>query len=105
MPRPTGGPTAGTTSALGTGIAQGYATLGRIGYEGRFDYAAIGSVTNLAARLCDRAAAPWQVLVSRQVHVAVQHEPSTTSWSATCSREASAVPCGCTTSGSPTATR
>ncbi len=59
--------------ALGTGIAQGYATLGRIGYEGRFDYAAIGSVTNLAARLCDQAA-PWQVLVSRQVHVAVQHE-------------------------------
>ena len=40
--------------ALGIGIAQGYATLGRIGFEGRFDYAAIGSVTNLAARLCSR---------------------------------------------------
>ena len=37
---------------FGIGIAQGYATLGRIGFEGRFDYAAIGSVTNLAARLC-----------------------------------------------------
>ena len=48
--------------ALGTGIAQGYATLGRIGYEGRYDYAAIGSVTNQAARLCAEAA-PWEVLV------------------------------------------
>lgn len=48
--------------ALGTGIAQGYATLGRIGYEGRYDYAAIGSVTNQAARLCAEAE-PWQVLV------------------------------------------
>ena len=37
---------------FGIGIAQGFATLGRIGFEGRFDYAAIGSVTNLAARLC-----------------------------------------------------
>jgi len=37
---------------LGIGIAQGYATLGAIGFEGRWDYACIGSVTNLAARLC-----------------------------------------------------
>ena len=37
------------------GIAQGFATLGRVGFEGRFDYAAIGTVTNLAARLCDAA--------------------------------------------------
>ena len=37
------------------GIAQGYATLGKIGFEGRHDYAAIGSVTNLAARLCSEA--------------------------------------------------
>ena len=37
---------------LGIGIARGYATLGAIGYEGRFDYTAIGSVVNLAARLC-----------------------------------------------------
>jgi adenylate cyclase len=52
--------------ALGVGIAQGYATLGRIGFEGRFDYAAIGVVTNLAARLC-AAAGAWQVLASQRV--------------------------------------
>ena len=52
--------------ALGTGIAQGYATLGRIGFEDRFDYAAIGSVTNLAARLVG-AAEPWQVLTTDRV--------------------------------------
>ena len=51
------------------GIAQGFATLGRIGFEGRFDYAAIGSVTNLAARLCV-AAPPWQILVTQRVKVA-----------------------------------
>ena len=50
------GQRAGTTSRS-DGIAQGYATLGRIGFEGRFDYAAIGSVTNLAARLCAEAEA------------------------------------------------
>jgi adenylate cyclase len=53
-----------------TGIAQGYATLGRIGFEGRFDYAAIGSVTNLAARLCTDAEA-WQVLVTDRVLAAI----------------------------------
>jgi class 3 adenylate cyclase len=52
--------------ALGVGTAQGFATLGRIGFEGRFDYAAIGVVTNLAARLCG-AAGPWQVLASERV--------------------------------------
>jgi class 3 adenylate cyclase/CheY-like chemotaxis protein len=52
--------------ALGTGIAQGYATLGRIGYEGRYDYAAVGSVTNQAARLCAEAA-PWEVLVPERL--------------------------------------
>jgi len=52
--------------ALGIGIAQNFATLGRIGFEGRFDYAAIGSVTNLAARLCADAG-PWQVLVTDRV--------------------------------------
>ena len=52
--------------SLGIGVAQGYATLGRIGYEGRFDYAAIGSVTNLAARLCSAAAA-GQILVAQRV--------------------------------------
>ena len=57
--------------ALGIGIAQGYATLGRIGFEGRFDYAAIGSVTNLAARLCADAG-PWQVLVTDRVLAAIE---------------------------------
>ncbi len=48
--------------ALGAGVAQGYATLGAIGFEGRWDYAAIGNVTNLAARLCSEASA-GQILV------------------------------------------
>jgi adenylate cyclase len=52
--------------ALGIGIAQGYATLGRIGFDGRHDYAAIGSVTNLASRLCADAD-PWQILVTGRV--------------------------------------
>ena len=51
---------------LGCGIAQGYATLGQIGFEGRWDYAAIGSVTNLAARLCSEARG-GQVLVDRKI--------------------------------------
>ncbi len=42
--------------ALGIGMAQGHATLGAIGFEGRWDYAAIGRVTNLAARLCCESA-------------------------------------------------
>jgi class 3 adenylate cyclase len=54
---------------LGAGIAQGHATLGRIGFEGRSDYAAIGSVVNLAARLCE-AAQPGQILISQRVHAA-----------------------------------
>jgi class 3 adenylate cyclase/CheY-like chemotaxis protein len=57
--------------ALGVGIAQGFATLGRIGFEGRFDYAAIGSVTNLASRLCAEAK-PWQILVSQKVQTACE---------------------------------
>ncbi len=56
---------------FGVGIAQGFATLGRIGYEGRFDYAAIGTVTNLAARLCGEADA-GQVLVSQRVFSVVE---------------------------------
>jgi class 3 adenylate cyclase len=65
--------------ALGCGIAQGYATLGAIGFEGRWDYAAIGNVTNLAARLCAEAAG-GQVLVDRKtmasVEALVQAEPA-----------------------------
>ena len=57
---------------VGIGIAQGFATLGRIGFEGRFDYAAIGNVTNLAARLCSDAG-PWQVLVTDRVLAATEH--------------------------------
>jgi class 3 adenylate cyclase len=56
---------------FGVGVASGYATLGRIGFEGRVDYGAIGSVTNMAARLCTEAA-PQQILVSQRVHVAVE---------------------------------
>jgi class 3 adenylate cyclase len=56
---------------FGTGIAQGYATLGKIGFEGRFDYAAIGTVTNLASRLCDEAQA-GQILISQRVYAAVE---------------------------------
>ena len=52
--------------ALGVGVAQGYATIGTVGFEGRIDYAAIGSVTNLAARLCGDAEA-WQILASERV--------------------------------------
>jgi adenylate cyclase len=57
--------------ALGIGIAQGYATLGKVGYADRFDYASIGSVTNLAARLCAEAA-PWQILVTQRVNAAAE---------------------------------
>ncbi|MBI3628342.1 MAG: adenylate/guanylate cyclase domain-containing protein [Candidatus Rokubacteria bacterium] len=51
---------------LGVGVAQGYATIGAIGFEGRWDYGAIGTVTNLAARLCGEAK-PGQILISLRV--------------------------------------
>jgi adenylate cyclase len=57
--------------AFGMGMAQGYATLGKIGFEGRFDYAAIGTVTNLASRLCDEAKGD-QILVSQRVYSVVE---------------------------------
>ena len=57
--------------ALGVGIAQGYATIGAIGFEGRWDYGAIGTVTNLAARLCAEAKG-GQVLISSRVAAAVE---------------------------------
>jgi class 3 adenylate cyclase len=57
--------------ALGVGIAQGYATLGAIGFEGRWDYGAIGTVTNLAARLCGEAKG-GQVLVTSRVAGALE---------------------------------
>ena len=49
----------------------GYATVGRIGFERRFDYAAIGTVTNLSARLCQEAN-DGQILVSQRVHAEVE---------------------------------
>jgi len=57
--------------AFSVGIAQGYATLGRIGFSGRFDYASIGSVTGLSARLCGEAA-PWQILITQRVNAAAE---------------------------------
>ena len=54
----------------GVGIAYGYATLGTIGFEGRYDYTALGSVVNLAARLCGEAGA-GELLVDQRTHDAV----------------------------------
>jgi len=51
---------------FGVGVAQGYATIGAIGFEGRYDYGAIGTVTNLAARLCGEAK-PGQILISQRL--------------------------------------
>jgi GAF domain-containing protein len=56
---------------FGIGIAHGFATLGTIGFEGRFDYAAIGTVSNVASRLCDEAK-PGQILISPRVLVKVE---------------------------------
>jgi class 3 adenylate cyclase/putative methionine-R-sulfoxide reductase with GAF domain len=56
---------------FGIGIAHGFATLGTIGFEGRFDYAAIGTVSNVASRLCDEAK-PNQILISPRVFTAVK---------------------------------
>lgn len=55
---------------FGLGIAQGYATLGQIGFKDHIDYTAVGTVTNLAARLCD-AARDGQILISQRVAAAV----------------------------------
>jgi adenylate cyclase len=63
---------------LGVGIAQGYATIGAIGFEGRLDYGAIGNVTNLASRLCGEAKS-GQIVISKRllatVEEAVEVEP------------------------------
>lgn len=55
---------------LGIGIAQGYATLGAVGFEGRFDYSAIGSVVNLASRLCSEAQG-GQILIDRKTRASL----------------------------------
>ena len=57
--------------SAGIGIAQGFATIGAIGFDARWDYSAIGTVTNLAARLCGEAAGN-QILVSKRVATAVE---------------------------------
>src|SRR5713226_4602515 len=61
----------GCDLGFGSGIAQGYATLGAIGFEGRWDYGAIGTVTNLAGRLCAEAG-DGEILVSSRVASAVE---------------------------------
>ena len=58
---------------LGIGIAVGYATLGRIGFEGRYDYGAVGNVVILASRLSEAAAA-GQILVSQRLFAAVEDQ-------------------------------
>ena len=58
---------------FGIGIAHGFATLGTIGFEGRFDYAAIGTVSNVASRLCDEAKS-GQILISPRVLMAVEKD-------------------------------
>lgn len=60
----------GYALSMGVGVAQGYATIGAIGFEGRRDYGVIGNVTNLAARLCSEARG-GQILITRRVQSAV----------------------------------
>ena len=66
----------GTELGLGIGIEAGYATVGRIGFEGRYDYAALGSVTNLASRLSTHASA-GQTLVGPRVFAVVEETVKT----------------------------
>jgi class 3 adenylate cyclase len=56
---------------FGVGISLGYATLGMVGYEGRFDYTANGSVVNLASRLCDEAG-DGQILISQRLFAEIE---------------------------------
>ena len=63
--------TRGFDLGFGVGIAMGYATLGQIGFEGQFHYAAVGTVSNLAARLCDKAQA-GQILISQRVYAELE---------------------------------
>jgi class 3 adenylate cyclase len=65
---------------MGIGIAQGFATIGSIGFEGRIDYGAIGTVTNLAARLCGEAEG-GQILLSQRVQAALQEAQPEGEWS------------------------
>lgn len=66
----------GVDLGLGIGVAQGFATVGAIGFEGRIDYGAIGTVTNLAARLCQHAKA-GEIIVSQRVYAEVSEAYAT----------------------------
>ena len=61
----------GYNLGFGAGIALGFATCGEVGFEGRYDYAAIGAVTNLASRLADQATA-GQILITQRLHAEVE---------------------------------
>jgi class 3 adenylate cyclase len=61
----------GYTLGMGAGITAGYTTIGAIGFEGRRDYAAIGTVPNLAARLCDQAR-PGQILIPQRLYSVIE---------------------------------
>jgi class 3 adenylate cyclase len=61
---------------MGIGIAQGFATIGSIGFPGRIDYGAIGTVTNLAARLCGEARG-GEILVARRVQALLEGQVAT----------------------------
>ena len=65
------GASIGHQLGFGLGIAHGYATIGQIGFEGRYDYSAIGSVVNLASRLCGEAQA-GQILVEPKAFTAIE---------------------------------
>jgi len=70
---PNGQPEAGHhDTGFEISIARGFATLGTIGFEGRFDYGAIGTVSNVASRLCDEAK-PGQILISPRVLMKVEN--------------------------------
>jgi class 3 adenylate cyclase len=66
----------GVELGLGIGVEAGYATLGRIGFEGRYDYGAVGPVTNLASRLSTRARG-GQILIGQRVYAAVEERAET----------------------------
>ena len=56
---------------LGIGITQGYATLGAVGFEGRWEYSCIGSVANLASRLCNEAKG-GQILINQKTYIRIE---------------------------------
>ncbi|MFO1325145.1 MAG: response regulator [Burkholderiales bacterium] len=66
----------GVDLGLGIGVAQGFATVGAIGFEGRIDYGAIGTVTNLAARLCQHAKA-GEIIISQRVYAEISESVET----------------------------